>query len=99
MIATGRWAQLERLRGGLDPVHLFQTVPGIGPDLATRIHNELHIDTLEALANAAFESALERVNGIGGRRLTALRAALASHAEPATPVAAVDRRGRGTTRP
>jgi hypothetical protein len=28
-----------------------------------------------------------------------LRAALASHAGPATPVAAVDRRGRGTTRP
>ena len=31
MLETGRWAQLERLRGSLDPATLFQTVPGIGP--------------------------------------------------------------------
>lgn len=78
IITTGRWAQLERLRGSLDPVHLFQTVPGIGPDLAERIHEELHIDTLEALENAAFDGTLEKIKGIGNRRLTALRASLAS---------------------
>jgi putative hydrolase len=78
IITTGRWAQLERLRGNLDPVHLFQTVPGIGPDLAERIHDELHIDTLEALENAAFDGSLEKVKGIGNRRLTALRASLSS---------------------
>ena len=49
MIATGRWVQLERLRGSLDPAQLFQTLPGIGPELAQRIHETLHIDTLEAL--------------------------------------------------
>jgi putative hydrolase len=78
LVACGRWAQLERLRGVLDPVHLFQTVPGIGPDLATRIHDELHIDTLEALENAAFDGSLGRVKGIGGRRLAALRASLST---------------------
>ena len=78
LVTTGRWAQLERLRGGLDPVHLLHTVPGIGPELATKIHEELHIDTLEALENAAFDGSLEKVKGIGGRRLSALRASLAA---------------------
>jgi len=78
IVTTGRWAQLERLRGSLDPIHLFQTVPGIGPDLAEKIHDELHIDTLEALENAAFDGNLDKVKGIGGRRLTALRASLAA---------------------
>ena len=78
MVSTGRWAQLDRLRGRLDPVHLFQTVPGIGPDLSERIHDELHIDSLEALENAAFDGSLRQVKGIGDRRLSALRASLAS---------------------
>jgi len=78
IIATGRWPQLERLRGSLDPVHLFQTVPGIGPDLANRIHDTLHIDTLEALETAAYDGNLRRINGIGDRRLAALRASLTS---------------------
>lgn len=78
MIRTGRWSQLERLRGGLDPVRLFQTVPGIGPDLARRIRDELHIDSLPALENAAHDGTLAQVRGIGPRRLMAVRAALAS---------------------
>jgi putative hydrolase len=78
LVKTGRWAQLERLRGSLDPVHLFQIVPGIGPELAAKIHDELHIDTLEGLENAAYDGSLERLKGIGDRRLTALRASLAA---------------------
>lgn len=45
---TGRRAQLDRLRGRLDPATLFQTIPGIGPELAQRIHDALGIETLEA---------------------------------------------------
>lgn len=75
---SGHWAQLERLRGQLDPVKLFQEVPGIGPELARRIHDQLHIDTLEGLETAAFDGRLEKVNGIGRRRLAALRASLTS---------------------
>ena len=78
IVTSGRWAQLERLRGSLDPLHLLQTVPGIGPELAAKIHDELHIDTLEALENAAFDGSLAKLKGIGGRRLSALRAALAA---------------------
>ncbi len=77
IVTTGHWAQLERLRGSLDPFHLFLTVPGIGPELAAKIHDELDIDTLEALENAAFDGSLDKLKGIGGRRLTALRASLA----------------------
>ena len=78
IVATGRWAQLDRLRGTLDPAHLFQTVPGIGPSLAQRIHEELHIDTLEALESAAYDGRLSRVRGIGQRRISMLQASLAA---------------------
>lgn len=74
MLDTGRWAALERLAGELEPEQLFQTLPGVGPDLAQRIHDELHIDTLEALEMAAIDGRLEKVPGIGQRRAAAIRA-------------------------
>ena len=78
LVTTGRWAQLERLRGTLDPVHLFYTVPGIGPKVAEQIHETLHIDTLEALEAAAWDGRLETVPGIGVRRVAAIRNALSA---------------------
>ena len=104
MARTGRWTQLERLRGSSDPVQLFTAVPGLGHRLAERIHEELHIDTLEALEVAAHDGRLESVPGVGPRRAAAIRANLQSmlsrgrlHQRPATahdvhavpPVAAV----------
>ena len=77
MIRTGRWTQLRRLRGTLDPESLFQTLPGVGPDLAARMHDELHADSLEALEIAAWDGRLEQVPGIRHRRLAMLRASLA----------------------
>lgn len=77
MVATGRWSQLERLRGTLDSTKLFQTLPGIGPKLAQQIHDQLQIDSLEGLEVAAHDGRLETVTGIGQRRLAAVRAALA----------------------
>lgn len=78
ILRTGRWTQLERLRGALDPVKLFQTVAGIGPALAQRIHDTLDVDTLEALEAAAHDGRLETVSGVGARRATAIRATLES---------------------
>jgi len=78
ILITGRWNQLERLRGTLDPVQLFQSVPGIGPQLAQRMHEELHVDTLEALEAAAHDGRLESVPGVGTRRAAAWRATLAN---------------------
>jgi hypothetical protein len=59
-------------------VRLFQTVPGIGPGLAQRIHDELEVDTLEALEAAAHDGRLDGVSGVGKRRAAAIRAALAA---------------------
>lgn len=78
MVHTGRWSQLERLRGSLQPENLLQTVPGVGPALAKRIHDDLHVDTLEELETAAYDGRLEGLPGIGPRKLQALRATLAT---------------------
>jgi putative hydrolase len=78
ILHTGRWTQVDRLRGVLDAEHLFQTVPGIGPELAQRIHDSLHVDTLEALEMAAHDGRQESVPGVGARRAASIRAALGS---------------------
>lgn len=77
MLRTGRWVQLERMRGEGAPEELFCTLPGVGPALAQRIHDALDVDTLEALEAAAHDGRLEAVPGIGRRRAGMLRAALA----------------------
>jgi putative hydrolase len=76
ILTTGRWAQLERMRGSLDPVQRLQAVPGIGPVLAEQIHDELHVDTLEGLELAAHDGRLEALKGIGPRRAAMIRASL-----------------------
>lgn len=78
MVATGRWIQLERMRGEAEPEAVFQSVPGIGPSTARGIHDKLHIDTLEALEIAAHDGRLEKVPGIGTRRAASIRAMLGS---------------------
>jgi hypothetical protein len=98
MWRTGRWAQLERLRGNADPVQLFTLLPGLGHRLAERIHDELHVDTLEGLEVAAHDGRLENVSGVGPRRAAAIRASqqvmLARgrprHAGPATGLEGTD---------
>ncbi|NNU81662.1 DNA-binding protein [Halovulum dunhuangense] len=77
MLSTGRWAQLERLRGDSAPEALFRTLPGIGPALARTLHETLHVDTLEALEVAAHDGQLEGLHGIGPRRAQAIRDSLA----------------------
>ncbi len=77
MQRTGRWGRLDMLRGDLDPQFLFQAVPGIGSELAQRIHEQLDIATLEELELAAHDGRLEHVPGIGRRRAMAIRAGIA----------------------
>jgi hypothetical protein len=78
MLRTGRWSQLDRLRGGAEPEALLRTVPGIGPGLAHRVHERLDVDTLEALETAAHDGRLATVPGFGRRRVRAVAAALAT---------------------
>jgi DNA polymerase/3'-5' exonuclease PolX len=78
LTSTGRWPQLERMRGTLDPEIAFQGIPGIGPSFARLIHEHLHVDTLEALESAAHDGRLASVPGIGDRRVKIIQNALAS---------------------
>ena len=88
---SGRLPMLERLRGENAPERLFTTVADIGPKLAQRIHEELGIETLSELSAAAHDGRLARVRGMGGKRVQAVREALAGRfrqasSADATPV-------------
>ncbi len=76
MISTGRWVQLERVAGELDPEQLLQTLPGVGPQLAARLHHVLDVESLEELELAAHDGRLAAVPGIGPARAELLRAVL-----------------------
>ncbi|MEQ9410498.1 MAG: helix-hairpin-helix domain-containing protein [Fuerstiella sp.] len=76
-IRTGHSSVLDRLRGDARAERLFGTVPGIGPELAARIHEQLGIDTLQQLELAAHNGSLLRVPGMGQRRVLAVRESLA----------------------
>jgi len=76
-VHTGRLGVLDRLEGEVSPEDLFTTVPGIGDDLAHRIHATLHLETLEELEQAAHDGRLMTVPGFGERRVHGVRDALA----------------------
>ena len=76
LLQSGRLTRLERLRGSLEPAKLFQILPGVGPKLAQRIHDDLGIDTLEELEVAAHDGRLEDLPGISHGRAQIIRAAL-----------------------
>jgi putative hydrolase len=78
MVLTGRFPLLEHLRGEVDPVALLQSVPGIGPVQAERLHHDLGIDTLEDLEAAAHDGRLANLAGFGSKRIAGIIDSLAS---------------------
>jgi ERCC4-type nuclease len=78
VLLTGRLPMLERLRGESDAVLLLGSVPGIGKVLATRLHQDLGIDTLEQLEAAAHDGRLKDIEGIGEKRLSGIIDSLAT---------------------
>jgi putative hydrolase len=77
ILAHGYSPVLERLRGDTDAVRLFASVPGIGPRLAARLHDELGLDTLQQVEAAAHDGRLEQIAGFGPKRLAGIRNTLA----------------------
>jgi hypothetical protein len=77
LVGTGKISLLEQLRGETAPRRVLATVPGIGPVLAERIHEQLGITTLAELENAAYDGRLAEVPGFGRGRLLAIRESLA----------------------
>ena len=78
-IATGRMSRLENLKGASDPVALFRSIPTVGRALAERIHDSLHVESLEALENAVRGGQLARVEGLGTKRREAIETWLQQH--------------------
>ena len=78
-VATRRMSRLENLRGAADPVELFRSIPTVGRVLAERIHDQLHVDSLEALENAVCDGQLSEVEGLGSKRREAIEAWLQKH--------------------
>jgi Holliday junction resolvasome RuvABC DNA-binding subunit len=78
LVTNGRWGMLNRLRGESNPVALLATVPGIGRELADRIHADLGIDSLEELEAAANDGRLADIEAIGEKRLAGIRDSLSA---------------------
>ncbi|MGZ8153480.1 MAG: helix-hairpin-helix domain-containing protein [Methylovulum sp.] len=76
-VATGRMSRLASLKAGHDPIELFEQIPGIGPTLAHRLIEALHVDTLEALELAAHNGRLAKVPGFSGKKIELVRLWLA----------------------
>ena len=79
IVSTGHYRALDRLRGHEHPEQLFRKLPGVGTTIASRIHHELHIETLEELEVAAHDGRLAAVRGIGEKRSSAIALALADY--------------------
>jgi Helix-hairpin-helix domain len=76
-LRIGRIPLLDRLRGQSKAEHFFATLPGIGPQLSHRIHEHLHVETLAELRRAASDGRLQKVPGLGKKRVEAIKACLA----------------------
>jgi hypothetical protein len=83
LVVTGRLPILDRLRGEMEPGRLLASVPGIGRKLASRLHDDLGISTLEDLEAAAHSGRLSSVAGLGTKRLAGILDTLASRLERA----------------
>jgi DNA polymerase (family 10) len=77
IVETGHLRLADRLEAEADHEKLLGRVPGVGAKLAHRLHAELHIDSLEELEAAAHDGRLAVLPGIGDKRLTGIRDALA----------------------
>ncbi|MCX7900597.1 MAG: type-X family DNA polymerase, partial [Methylocystis sp.] len=83
LVITGRIAQLEELRqempaGLLDMLRL----PGIGPKRVKTLYDELHIENLEQLAEAARAGRIRQIKGFGEKiEASILRAIEAKRSE------------------
>ena len=90
LVVTGRLPMLDRLRGHLDPIALLTSVPGVGSALAHRLHDDLHIETLEQLEMAAHDGRLADIEGVGPKKLQgiidSLTARLGRLRRPTQPV-------------
>ena len=78
LVVTGRRPRLDRLRGEMDPVSRFASVPGIGTVLAEYLPCDLGMAMLEELASAAHDGRLAEIAGVGEKKLAGIIDSLAT---------------------
>ncbi len=82
LLETGTTPATEKLRAKFPPGLVAMTkLDGLGPKRARRLHDELGIDSLEALREAAAAGRIRELKGFGAKAESALIAALDAHAE------------------
>lgn len=77
LATNGHVALLSRLAHDANPENSLRSVAGIGPKLASQIHEQLGVENLFELELATYDGRLEALPGIGEKRLRAVREALA----------------------
>jgi DNA polymerase (family 10) len=87
LVHTGQLGLGERLQGETRPERVLASVAGIGPKLASRIHETLDIETLSDLLTAAYDGRLGQVPGFGNRRIRGIQELLAGRLRRPRPSA------------
>jgi Holliday junction resolvasome RuvABC DNA-binding subunit len=89
LVLTGKLPMLHRLRGESEAGLLLASVPGIGKRMAERLHQDLGIHSLEELEAAAHDGRLEKIAGIGHKRLAAITDSLSARLGRVRPLRAI----------
>jgi hypothetical protein len=76
LVSSGEFRTLDSGGGHMDSEQLLTSLPGVGPQLARRMHEQLGVSTLEDLERVAHEGRLHAL-GVGPKRLRGLIDALA----------------------
>lgn len=75
-VSSGKSNLLADLEAQVSPETVLAKVPGLGKKLAQRTVEQLHIQTLEELEEAAHDGRLAEVEGFGARRVEGIQTAL-----------------------
>ncbi|MCU0466401.1 MAG: helix-hairpin-helix domain-containing protein [Anaerolineae bacterium] len=91
-VSSGRSSLLDDLEAAQPGQNELTRVPGIGENLAAKIQQTLNITTLAGLEKAVKDGRLTKVEGIGRRRLEAIRLALRGMFRRSTSSASASKR-------
>ena len=75
-VTSGKSNLLADLEAQVSPETVLAKVPGMGKKLAQRTVEQLHVQTLEELEEAAHDGRLAEVEGFGARRVEGIQTAL-----------------------
>ncbi len=82
LTTTGEIPALEKLRAKFPPGLVEMTkLPGLGPKRARRLHEELGIDSLDSLTEAATAGRISELKGFGDKAEQALLEAVAAYSQ------------------